>query len=283
MPLATLGSAVRVQELGDGPPVIFLHGASTSGSSWASLVARLPSVRCLVVDRPGTGLSPPFATPIRDASALTAVARRFLPDLLDGLGLERASLVATSFGGFLAFHAALAAPQRVSRIVEFGWPAGAPLGRMPWAMRLGSLPLLGGLSTRLPVNERSVRAMFRAVGLREAIEAGKVSPEAIRAYAALLGHTDTMRNELALGRAVVSPWRGPDRQLLLSEGERRSIHPPVRFLWGELDAFGGPAIARAFVEPFPDVKLEIVAGAGHSPWMDDPDLAARLTLRSLAD
>ena len=32
---------VRIQEIGAGPPVLFIHGAATSGASWASLAARL--------------------------------------------------------------------------------------------------------------------------------------------------------------------------------------------------------------------------------------------------
>lgn len=281
--LATIRSTVRVQEVGQGDPIVFIHGASTSGTSWASLSARLPDVRCLIVDRPGTGLSDPWVRPIRDAASLKAVAREFLPDLLDALGLERVAVISTSFGGLFAFHGALAAPGRVSRIVEFGWSAGAPLPRMPLAMRLGAVPVLGALSTRLPVNERSVRAMFRAVGLREAIDAGLVSDEAIRAYAALLAHTDTLRNELRLARGLVSPLRGVDPGVNLTEAERAAITIPVRFIWGDRDVFGGIDVARPFVASFPDSSLRIVPGAGHSPWMDAPDLAADLVRQALAD
>jgi 2-hydroxy-6-oxonona-2,4-dienedioate hydrolase len=281
--LARIGTSVRVQEVGDGDPVVFLHGASTSGTSWASLVARLPGLRCYVVDRPGTGLSAPLGTRVRDASDLSALGGTLLPDLLDGLGLEAAVVVATSFGGYFAFRGALAEPGRVRRIVEFGWSLGAPLGRMPWAMRLGAVPMLSGLVSRMPVNERVVRSMFRAIGLRQAIDAGRVSSEAIRAYAALLNHTDTMRNEQELGRALVSPLRGIDRRLQLSETERASIRRPVRFIWGDGDVFGGPDIARDFVRPFPDARLEIVPGSGHSPWMDDAELSAELLRRSLVD
>jgi len=246
-------------------------------------VASLPDHRCLVVDRPGTGLSDPFRDPIRDVGSLLAVARGFLPELLDGLGLAAAPVVATSFGALFAFHGALAVPERLPRIVEFGWPAVAPLGRMPWAMRLGSLPILGSIPARLPVNERIVRSMFRGIGLREAIDAGSVSEEAIRAYAALLNETDTLRNELALGRGFLSPLRGLDPGLVLSPAERASIRQPVRFLWGDHDAFGGASIARAFVAPFPDARLEIMPGAGHSPWMDDAEASAQQLRRALAD
>jgi pimeloyl-ACP methyl ester carboxylesterase len=281
--LPTIGSAVRVQEVGNGEPLLFLHGASTSGTSWASLVAGLAGFRCLVVDRPGTGLSEPMGRRVRSAEDLRAIARSLVPESLDGLGIDRAAVVATSFGGFFAFQGAMASPHRVTRIVEFGWAAGAPLGRMSWVMRLASLPVLGTLSTRLPANERTVRAMFRAIGMREAMDAGQVSDEAVRAYAALINETATLRNELALGRAVASPLRGLDPRLLLTEEERGSIQQPVRFIWGDRDAFGGIDVAREFAAAFPDARLEIVPNAGHSPWMDDADVAARLLRRALAD
>ena len=44
LPLDRTGVTVRVQELGEGPPIVFVHGGSISGTSWAPLAARLPGV-----------------------------------------------------------------------------------------------------------------------------------------------------------------------------------------------------------------------------------------------
>lgn len=274
--LAHLGTEVRVQVLGapDGEPVVFLHGASTSGSSWADLAAALPRLRCYLVDRPGTGLSEPLTRPIADVAELAVIADHLLPDLLDGLGMAAASVVATSFGGYFALRGVLAAPDRVRRMVLSGWTTGAPLGRMPLAMRLGATPGIGSIMARLPVNDRAVRAMFRGIGLRQAMDAGRVSPEDIAAYAALLNHTRTLPNELAASRSFLSPIHGLDRRLLLSPATRAAITTPILFLWGDGDSFGGPDVAREFVAPFPNARLEIIAGAGHAIWMDDVGLAA---------
>jgi pimeloyl-ACP methyl ester carboxylesterase len=274
--LTHAGCEVRVQTLGapDGPPVVFLHGASTSGASWADLVAALPGLRCHVVDRPGTGLSDPLPRPIAGVAQLATLADHLVPDLLDGLGLASASVVATSFGGYFALRGALAAPDRVRRLVLFGWTTGAPLGRMPLAMRLGATPGLGTVMARLPVNDRAVRSMFRGIGLKRAVDAGRVSSEAIAAYAALLNHTRTLPNELAASRSILSPLRGLDPRLVLAAATRAAIATPILWLWGDGDSFGGPAIARDFVAPFPNARLEIVSGAGHAVWMDDLSLAA---------
>jgi pimeloyl-ACP methyl ester carboxylesterase len=47
---ARSGVHVRVQEVGSGPPVLFIHWGPNSGSTWAGLTALLPDFRCLIVD-----------------------------------------------------------------------------------------------------------------------------------------------------------------------------------------------------------------------------------------
>jgi pimeloyl-ACP methyl ester carboxylesterase len=197
-------------------------------------------------------------------------------DVLDGLGIESAGLVTSSFGGFFGFRAALVAPERVRRIVEFGWSAGAPLGNIPLALRLGGTPPLGRLLSHLPTNDATVRRLFRGIGLREAVDGGRISTEAIRAYGALLRETDTMRNEVEIGGCFLSPARRGDPRLVRSEDDRRRISAPVRFIWGEGDPFGGSEVAREFAAAFPEATLELLPGVGHAPWMDDAGHAARL-------
>jgi pimeloyl-ACP methyl ester carboxylesterase len=128
----------------------------------------------VVLDRPGCGLSDPLATRFADLERLSSFADTLVVDLLDAMGLDRAHLVATSFGGYLALRAAAAHPDRIGRMVEFGWTFGAPIAGVPLVMRLASVPMVGWLLTAVPPNERAVRAMLRRIGLRQAVEAGRV-------------------------------------------------------------------------------------------------------------
>lgn len=280
--LPSVGVRVRVQELGAGPAVLFIHGGSTSGTSWADLAAALPSMRCLLVDRPGTGLSEPLPRPVRSLEELRELGARLVPDVLDGLGLERADVVATSFGGYFALRAALVRPERLGRLVVLGWTAGAPVARLPVMLRIGVAPVLGDLLARIPPNRKAVEAIFRGIGSGAAVADGRISPEAIDAYAALLRWTPTLRDDLALGRLFFSAHRGLDERIVLGIEDRARIAVPISFVWGGRDAFGDEAIAREFVEPFPNATLRIVPDAGHALWIDDLALAVDAVREALS-
>lgn len=273
--LKRTGVGVRVQELGEGPPVLLLHGASSAGSSWADLVVRLQDFRCLMVDKPGTGSSDPFPQRF-DFPGLQRFAEDYVSELLDGLGLDSAHVVATSYGGHAALHSAAAHPERIRRMMVFGWATGMPTAKMPLLMKLATIPALGRAMTRMPAPEAAVRSMFKQIGLREALAAGRVSQEAIDWFRALLNHTDTMRNEIEIGPRLIT-MKGMDERVYMSDELLRKIETPIYFLWGEGDPFGTPEIARRFVSKIPNAELEILPGTGHAVWMDDPDKAASVT------
>ncbi len=269
--------AARVQEVGSGPPVVFIHGASNGGTSWASLVARLDGFRCILLDRPGCGLSDPLPTPPDDIADIEAHADNLIADLLDVLGLAEAHVVATSYGGFFALRGAAAHPDRIDRILEFSWTVGAPMARVPLVMRLGSVGGVGWLMARVPPTERAVRMLLRQIGLGAALESGRFDQASLDWYVSLLRDTHTMRNEFEASPKLVSPIHGLNERVLLPAGLLADIRSPVYFLWGEDDPNGGADIAREFVGQLPNAELEMMAGAGHAPWIDDPDHAAAVT------
>lgn len=274
--LPTLGIEVRIQELGSGRPVLFIHGGSTCGTSWADLAAAMPGFRCLLLDRPGTGASDPLPEPPTSLGQLAGVADTLVPDVLDALGLPSIDVVATSIGGWFALRPALSQPGRLGRIVIIGWTAGAPTARLPLALRVGTLPVIGRLAGRLPAGRKAVRSIFRSVGEGPALDSGRISSAAIDAYVALLRHTDTFANEQPLGRLLLKPPKTSSESPLLTSDERRRITAPVLFVWGDADPFGAADVATPFVAGFPNARLELVEAAGHAPWLDDPAIAGLL-------
>jgi 2-hydroxy-6-oxonona-2,4-dienedioate hydrolase len=271
---------VRIQEVGTGPAVLFIHGANTSGASWASVTARMAGFRCLILDRPGTGLSQPLSRRI-DATSLQEIADTLVVDVLDALDLASTHLVATSLGGYVALRAAAASPDRIDRMVQFSWPVGAPIARLPWFLRAMSIPGLSRLAASMPANERSVRMLFRRLGHGDKLEDGRITDADLACYLALLRHTDTLRNEIAPARALISPVRGLDR-LNLDDDLLSRISCPTLFIWGGSDVFGGADTARHLVARIPGAELILMPDAGHSPWLDDVDYCASTVTRFLS-
>ncbi|MGH2811731.1 MAG: alpha/beta fold hydrolase [Actinomycetota bacterium] len=273
---------VRIQEIGDGPPVVFLHGANSSGSSWASLAARLEGFRRIVLDRPGTGLSGPLDK-VLDTETLPEFAETVVIDLLDALELESAHLVATSFGGYIALRTAAAHGDRVRRMVHLSWPVGAPVARLPAVLRFMTVPGLSHLMVALPATRRSVRMIFRSIGHGPSLKSGRITEEDIDCYLALLRHTDTPHHEIAMARSLISPLRGLNPRIILPESLLATIRTPTYFLWGEKDPLGRADTAQMLVKRMPNAELEVMAGAGHAPWLDDPDHCAKTISRFLSE
>ncbi len=280
--LSVLGVDVRVQETGDGAPILFVHGASNSGTSWAGLVPHLEGFRCLLLDRPGCGLSDSVAKPFDDVSSLERFSDELAVDVLDALEVQQAHLVATSYGGFSALRAAATHPDRIDRVVILGWTMGAASPTLPWFMRIAGVHWLGRVMSSFPVSENTVRSMFKRIGLREALAAGKVPDELVTAYTSLLRDTDTMRNDIEIGRWNMS-WKGLNDDIVLSDELLSRIQAPVHLLWGANDPFGGPDVARAFAARIPTATLEVMPNAGHAVWIDDPSHVAGQLKRFLSN
>ena len=113
MPIEQInGIDLYYESHGEGPAVVFLHGAGGNHISWwQQLPTFSERYRCITIDHRGFGAS---ADPQQEGSA------RFADDLealLDRLDIERAALVAQSMGGRAASQFALRNPQRVWALV----------------------------------------------------------------------------------------------------------------------------------------------------------------------
>lgn len=95
----------------DGPAILALHGVTGHAKRWWVLAAKLPELRLICVDLRGHGRSPwepPWRLEQHVADALA---------VLDELALDRVTVFGHSFGGAIAVHLALTAPDRVHRLV----------------------------------------------------------------------------------------------------------------------------------------------------------------------
>lgn len=255
--LPGFNSKVRVLEVGQGEPVLFVHGSPNAGPKWAPLVAQLSDFRCLLLDRPGCGLSEPVDYAHLD---LRAFGVDLLGLTLDGLEVPQAAVVASSLGGALAFYFTQAHPERVVRLVQEGCPAFVAGFHVPFYNLMWSV-----LSTLFGITSSS-QAAFRQLGHAASIDQGQFEMDVLRWRDALLKYTETLRHENQLNRNIAS------RTGLYRYGPEflQQIRPATLYLWGEADPFGGIEIGEKSAAAQPNARLRSFPAAGHLPWLDDP-------------
>src|SRR5271157_4424762 len=145
------GRDIFVVEVGEGPPLLMLHGGGPGATGAANFVRNIPTLaerfRLIVPDMPGYGRS----TKGLDRKDPFGDLAHAMLGLIDALGVERTHALGNSLGGACALRMALEAPARVDRLVLLG-PGGIDTTRsLPTE---GLLHLLDYYSGEGPTREK---------------------------------------------------------------------------------------------------------------------------------
>jgi pimeloyl-ACP methyl ester carboxylesterase len=105
-------SRVNYVEMGDGPPVVLIHGLSGCWQNWLENIPHLARRhRVVALDLAGFGES---ELPHEEISI--PGYGRFVDAFLGQIGIERATLIGNSMGGFIAAETAISHPSRVEKL-----------------------------------------------------------------------------------------------------------------------------------------------------------------------
>jgi len=119
------GLKVHFKCLGEGPPVILLHGGGNDWHEWReNLVPLSQGFRVYAPDLPGFGLSDPPPTLVSPSWFSS-----FLKDFMEAVGIKEAHIIGHSLGGTLAIALALDFPEKVKRVVLIDSAGIGPLSR----------------------------------------------------------------------------------------------------------------------------------------------------------
>jgi haloalkane dehalogenase len=148
--LRVLGHAMAYVEVGQGDPIVMLHGNPTSSYLWRNVLPYLqPLGRCIAPDLIGMGDSDKL--PNSGAESYRFVEhRRYLDALLEELGVrERVTLVVHDWGSGLGFDWANRHREAVGGIAYMG-PLVQPRGWNDWDEQTRNLLKMG----RTPAGEK---------------------------------------------------------------------------------------------------------------------------------
>ncbi|HET6293498.1 MAG TPA: alpha/beta hydrolase [Kribbella sp.] len=258
------GTVLAYRLVGEGDPVICLPGGPMQDAEYLGDLGGLVAHRQMVLlDPRGTGQS---AVP-EDVSSYRA--DRLVGDveaLREHLGLERFDLLAHSGGTNLATLYAAKYPERVAKL--------ALITPSPFAV---GLAITG--ENRLEIARLRKNDQPEAVAAMEAIVTGQATDDSWKAIdplfygrwdAAAQAHhaaQDGHRNDEAA--AIYGSDGAYDPAT--TRTALAAFEAPVLVLAGEVDLNSPPAVVAEFAALFPKAEFVIQPGAGHFPWVDDPD------------
>jgi len=266
------GRMVNLVEVGEGSPILFVHGLSGRWANWLENI--LPFARdhrVIAMDLPGFGESEMPAGDITISGYGS-----FLDSLCDELGIDRAALVGNSMGGFIGAELAIRYPHRVHRLV---------------------LVSAAGISIENWRNEPALTALRRteAVGVWMASQLARRSDDFSRRpglrtllLGGIIRHPTRLSPNMAfeLLQGSGTPGFVPALDALTDYPIRErlpEIACPTLILWGDRDFLVPTRDAHEFERLIPDSRKEIWERTGHLPMVERPARFNRTVAEFLAE
>jgi triacylglycerol lipase len=249
------GRAIRYYDIGEGPPLVLIHGIGGDADQWAFVFGALSAAnRVIAFDLLGFGRSDKPAIDYRVEGYV-----EFLDRLLRAIGIHRSAVLGHSFGGWIAAEFALRFPECVEKLVlvdAAGIDAGA-----------AEIPIDLNVSSR-----RAMREAFEFMFHDQAFASDALVD---LAYALHLERGDGYAIRSALA-TLADPREKLDARL-------SELRVPTLLVWGERDALTPVAMAREFHRRIAGSRLELIPECGHLPPLEKAAEFARAVTRFLRE
>jgi pimeloyl-ACP methyl ester carboxylesterase len=266
------GTRIHYQDFGDpaDPPIILLHGYTASVYVWRLVAPRLAEAghRVIALDLPGFGYSEKPAW--FDYSIVTQA--RVVSRFMDTLGIGRATVVGSSYGGAIAATLALDYAARVEKLVLVDAVTNDDVRRHP-LLRLASIPGIGEVITPYLVESR----VFHRYRMRRTVSPANysiVTSERVENVRRPLAAADGHRSVLATSRH----WNAER-----IERDAYLIDHPTLLVWGEDDKVIPIANAFKLYDSILHSRLVVLKDCGHLPQEEKSELFADLVAEFCAD
>ncbi|HYN65323.1 MAG TPA: alpha/beta hydrolase [Ornithinibacter sp.] len=241
------GLTIAYERVGEGPPLVLVHGAAEDSRIWQSQLADLADEFTVVAwDEPGAGRSSDLTQGLALAGFADALAA-----LMASLRLGPAHVAGSSWGGTVALELYRRHPGLVATLVMIDTYAG-------WK---GSLP---PDEVRARVN-RTLRMLASPPGGFDPTLPGLFAAEPTPAVVRLLADVAADVRPASL-RHELTVMADTDLSDLLPH-----VAVPTLLVWGDSDARSPLTVARQFEEAIPDAELVVIEGAGHLSILEQPE------------
>jgi pimeloyl-ACP methyl ester carboxylesterase len=263
-PFARLGppdAPVRlfVEEQGEGPPLLLIHGFGTNTYTWRHVAPELArDHHVIAVDLKGFGQSDkPF-----DERYSAADQAELLAQLIEERDLRDITLVGHSFGGGVALLLAMESDPRlngrISRLVlldTIAYPQ-----KMPVFFKMLNMPVMSQVGVRMAPSSWQIEVALKIAYYDDS----KIDPAEVEAYAAPM--------QTAAGKHAIIYSA---RQILPADVDQvaarySSITLPTLILWCDHDRIVPLEVGIKLRRAMPNATLRLVSECGHMPQEEQP-------------
>ncbi len=249
---------LNVAEVGEGEPLLFIHGWSNSWIGWTLLAKELyPHYKLYMVDLPGFG----------DSDSLQyyslEIINKYLSTFIDEHVPDVKAIVAASSGTFVASYVTLANDYKFHMIL-----IGPVLNRYKTKLikEIYSLLLSFSSNSKLAQKaaEKIIKHPYSAYFIEKYIHAYQFNKEKIDLYSVPGRKKVKGKSYIQLGVAIM--------EYILDE-ELRNIPNKVLLVIGSADKYVSRKTAENFlkISNNPNLSVSIIEEAGHSPSYEQPE------------
>ncbi len=258
MKITANGIDIRYEISGSGPCVTLAHSLATDLTLWDEIATALAQrFTVLRYDARGHGQTSAPQGPY-DFPQLVGD----LVGLLDALNIERTHFVGLSMGGMLGQHFALAAPQRLDKLVLVSTTSRIPPeARALWDERIATARTQGMVAHVDATLARWFTAPYRSA-----------HPEVMARVGALVAATPV---------AGFAGWGGAICTLDVTD-KLKAVCTPTLVVVGADDPGTPPALSQTIAATIPGAHLEIVPDASHQLVIEQAETFRRLLADFLA-
>ena len=262
----TNGHTIFYTVKGEGRPLLLIHGYGAGMWVWEKQIEVLSQLyRVYAVDVIGHGFSDRPKIPY-----IPEVYTCFLRDFMDGVGIEKATLIGNSMGGGIAWATAILFPERVDGLILIDCVPPDVLAQVKnkslrTLIAIRDIPFL----PYLVISTRSKSSM-RWV-LKDCVSDVKlITPEVVK-------------RQYELSRIKGTTWvlystlKHAEEALKLRD-QFSLIRHPALFIWGEKDIIFPPDVGETLHRAITGSKFQLIEKSGHIPMWETPDIVNQAIL-----
>ncbi len=260
------GRRIRAHVSGDGPVIVFVHGALVNANLWRKVVPQLDGFKRVTLDLPlGSHLEP---MP-RDADMTGPGLADLIADAIDALGLSDVTVVGNDTGGALTQILCARRPERIERVVLTSCDAFENFPPRFFRIVLAPARVPGGIPVAFgALRLRAARRLPIAYGW---LTHHQIDRDAEDSYVLPVLTRGEIRRDLRKLLGGIKP-----NQLLDAAARLTSFDRPVLIAWSADDRFFPPELAERLAKLLPDARLEWIEEARTFSPEDRPERLAEL-------